>query len=161
MPPTLDRIERTTPATPLRTLLRREESYAIHALIDVGSHPGTNAAAVAQRLSMPKAFMAKVLRTLVEAGWIESRMGRSGGVWLTADPSTVTLLDVMEATSGPVLLDTCQAEARCATKRRTGTCRLNRAYQTADRAVREALRSVRLADLIDDDVTSEEAGAPS
>lgn len=142
------------PTATLRTLLRRDESYAIHALIDVGSHPGTNAAAVAKRLAMPKAFMAKVLRTLVEAGWIESRMGRSGGVWLTADPSKLTLLDVMEATSGPVMLDTCQAEATCATKRRTGTCRLNRAYLVADRAIREALRGVCLADLISDEATT-------
>lgn len=144
-----------TPRTAtLRTLLRREESYAIHALIDVGSHPGTNAAAVARRLAMPKAFMAKVLRTLVEAGWVESRMGRAGGVWLTVDPTTLTLLDVMEATSGPVMLDTCQAEVSCATKRRTGSCRLNRAYVAADRAIREALRGVRLADLISNDVSS-------
>lgn len=150
MPATTERPDPAAVRPPLRPLLRREESYAIHALIDVGSHPGTNAAAVARRLSMPKAFMAKVLRTLVEAGWVESRMGRSGGVWLVVDPERVTLLDVMEATSGPVMLDTCQAEARCATQRRTGTCRLNRAYVAADRAVREALRGVRLADLIAD-----------
>lgn len=131
--------------------MRREESYAIHALIDVGTHPGTNAVAVAERLSMPKAFMAKVLRSLVNAGWIESRMGRAGGVWLVADPERVTLLDVIEAMSGPVMLDTCQAEARCATQRRTGACRLNRAYHAADRAVREALRDVRLSDLISGD----------
>lgn len=148
------RTEPSSSPSPLRTLLRREESYAIHALIDVGNHPGTHAAAVAERLSMPKAFMAKVLRSLVEAGWIESRMGRAGGVWLVADPERVTLLDVIEATSGPVMLDTCQAEARCATQRRTGTCRLNRAYHAADRAVREALRGVLLADLISGDAAT-------
>ncbi len=140
--------EAATPTANLRTLLKRDESYAIHALINVGENPGTNAATIAEQLQLPKAFTAKVLRRLVEAGWIESRMGRAGGVWLIADPDAVTLLDVMEAVSGPVMLDTCQAETRCVTQRRKGVCRLNRAYVAADRAIREALRNVRLSDLI-------------
>lgn len=62
----------------LRTLLKREESYAIHALINIAENPGTNAAEIAKRLEMPAAFLAKVMRKLVNAGFVESQMGRSG-----------------------------------------------------------------------------------
>ena len=66
----------------LRTLLKREESYAVHALLNIAENPGTNAAEIANQLKMPAAFVAKVLRKLVEVGFIESKMGRSGGVTL-------------------------------------------------------------------------------
>lgn len=136
---------------PLRTLLRREESYAVHALVNIGENPGTSAAAVARQLQLPRAYTAKVLRRLVEAGWVESRMGRAGGVWLRVDPAELTLLEVMEGVSGPLRLDPCLAQARCVTQRRRGRCRLNHAYARADAAIRAALAEVRLSELIDPD----------
>jgi Rrf2 family protein len=130
-----------------RTLLRREESYAVHALLDIAGNEGTNAAEIADRLRMPPAFLAKVLRKLVVAGYVESQMGRSGGVRLAVDLSTVTLLDVVEKVSGPLLLDTCQTQVRCATQRRTGYCGLKLAWLSATREIRAVLANVRLADL--------------
>lgn len=128
----------------LRTLLKREESHAVHALIDIAAHPGTNAAEVSERLRAPKAFMAKVLRKLVEEGFIESKMGRHGGVWLQTPLAELTILGVMEAISGPFVMDTCQAEVLCATQRRTGVCRLNLAYHTVGQQIRELLEGIRL-----------------
>jgi Rrf2 family protein len=133
----------------LRPLLKREESYALHALINVAENPGTNAAIIAEHLAMPPAFMAKVLRKLTIAGLIDSRTGRSGGVVLKADPATVSLLDVVEVISGTVVLDVCQTEPRCATQRRKGRCNLKLATIAASAAIREALAAIRLIDLFD------------
>lgn len=131
----------------VRTLLRRDESYAIHALIAVAESPGIHAAAIAERLDMPRAYMSKVLRKLVEAELIDSRMGRSGGVFLKVDPAELSLLQTIEALSGPLLLDTCQTVERCITEQRTGRCRLNRAYVEAGHGIRAILQQIRLADL--------------
>lgn len=133
----------------LRTLLRREESYAIHALIYASENPGANAAAMARDLEMPPAFLAKVLRRLVDAGLLSSRMGRGGGVSPVGDTADVTLLDVIEAVSGPFVMDTCEAQIACVTKRRTGRCHLNRAYHRATQEIRAVLGSVRVGDLAD------------
>lgn len=133
----------------IRTLLKREESYAIHALIHIASNPGTNASSIAEQLSMPKAFMAKVLRKLVEAGFVDSQMGRSGGVWLAIPLREVTMLRVMETMSGPFVIDTCQAEVLCATQRRKGYCRLNIAYHTVGQQMRALLEGIRLDTLAD------------
>lgn len=134
-----------TPA--IRALLRRDESYAIHALIAILETPGIHAAAIAERLEMPRAYMSKVLRRLVETGLIESRMGRSGGVFLAVDPETLSLLQIVEAVSGPLVLDTCQTELRCVTQRRTGRCKLNRAFVQANLEIRSLLDGIHLADL--------------
>lgn len=133
----------------LRTLLKREESYAIHALIDIAARPGTNASEIADRLDMPKAFMAKVLRRLVDLGFIESQMGRHGGVWLKTPLEELSVLKVVEAVSGAFVLDTCQAEVLCATQRRKGACRLNIAYHTVGSQIRALLEGIRLDALAD------------
>jgi Rrf2 family protein len=132
-----------------RTLLRREESYAIHALVYAAENPGSSAAQIAADLQMPPAFLAKVLRRLAEAGYVENRQGRNGGVTLLADPTELTLLDVIQAMSGPLILDTCQTRARCATQLRKGYCRVNVCWVNATLAVHEVFRGVRLAQLID------------
>ena len=133
----------------LRTLLRREESYAIHALIYASENPGASASQMARDLEMPPAFLAKVLRRLVDAGLLSSRMGRHGGVRPVVDTAQVTLLDVIEAVSGPFVMDTCQAQAECVTTRRKGACRLNVAYHRAAAEIRAVLAGVRVGDLAD------------
>jgi Rrf2 family protein len=143
----------------LRTLLRREESYAIHALIYASDNPGASAAAMARDLEMPPAFLAKVLRRLVDAGLLTSRMGRRGGVRPAGDTANVTLLDVIEAVSGPFVMDTCQAEAACVTTRRTGRCHLNLAYHVASAEIRRVLAGVRVGDLAGDGPAA--AGRPA
>ena len=84
-----------------RTLLRREESYAIHALVYAAENPGSSAAQIARDLQMPPAFLAKVLRRLAQVGYVENRQGRNGGVTLTADPADLTLLDVIKPFPDP------------------------------------------------------------
>ncbi|MEM6431202.1 MAG: Rrf2 family transcriptional regulator [Deinococcota bacterium] len=136
-----------------RTLLKREESYAVHALINIAEHPGTNAAQIATDLKMPPAFMAKVLRKLVAANFIDSKMGRGGGVFLKIDPKATSLLDIVEAISGTVILDTCQTQQHCATQLRQGHCRLKLAWLGASQAIRTVLSGVMLAQIYDEPVT--------
>jgi Rrf2 family protein len=132
-----------------RILLKREESYAVHALINIAENPGTHAARIAEDLQLPPAFTAKVLRKLVRAGFIESHMGRSGGVSLAVEPRGVTLLQVVEAVSGPLVLDTCQLRPRCATQQRKGACRLKTAWFSAGHAIRGVLEGVTHEQLCD------------
>ena len=133
----------------LRTLLRREESYAMHALVYVSENPGASAARIAEDLKMPAAFMAKVLKRLAAAGLVENRMGRHGGVWPRVDTADVTLLNVIEAVSGPLVMDTCQAKVACVTQQRKGHCHLNVAYHRAGAELRRLLDAVRVGDLAD------------
>ena len=136
----------------VRTLLKRDESYAIHALVNIRENPGTNAALIAEHLQIPPAFLAKVLRKLVTAGFIRSRMGRNGGVELLVDLGTVSMLDVIEAVSGCVIADNCQLRELCATQQRKGRCGIKKAWFTATAAIRTAFGEIMLADLVDETV---------
>ncbi len=131
-----------------RTLLKREESYAVHALLYVAEHPGAPAARIAEELELPRDFLAKVLRRLGKAGLVHNLAGRTGGVRLAVDLGSLTLLDVLEAVSGPVVIDTCQTLERCPTQKRTGACSLNGAWLSVSRQVRESFAGVRLDTLI-------------
>ncbi|MEX2500992.1 MAG: Rrf2 family transcriptional regulator [Trueperaceae bacterium] len=137
------------PDAHIRTLLTREESYAVHALIYAAEHPGASAARMARDLAFPAAFFAKVLARLVDAGLLSSRTGRSGGVTIADRALSMSLLDVIEAVSGPMVVDTCQAQTLCATQRRTGTCALNGAYHRAAAEIRRVLSGVRIGELAD------------
>ena len=130
-----------------RVLLKREEGYAVHALLNIAEKPGTNAAQIAADLQMPPAFMAKVLRKLVLSNFVDSQMGRGGGVTLKVDLANLTLLDIIEAVSGPIVLDPCQTLRRCATQERKGHCRLKLAWFGATQGIREILAGITLEQL--------------
>lgn len=133
----------------IRTLLKRDEGYAVHTLINIAENPGTSTAHVAERLQLPPAYTAKVVRKLVNAGFVTSQTGRSGGLSLRVDLERVSLLDVIEAISGPLVLDTCQTKERCATQQRKGECRLKMAWFSTTLQIRDVLAGVKLAQLCD------------
>lgn len=144
----------------VRTLLKREESYAIHALINMVEKPGTTAQEIATDLQAPRAFMSKVLRKLTTGGFIETRMGRGGGVRMLKNPHDVTILDVMEAISGPVIMDHCQVKDRCATQERLGHCKLKGKFLSSSILIREILARTSIAALVSDGAQSPQPSPP-
>jgi len=140
----------TAPLPPtVRTLLKREESYAVHAIIYAAENPGAPTAQFARDLKMPPAFLAKVLRRLAEVGYLDNRTGRNGGVSLKVDPHSLTLLDIIQTVSGPLVLDTCQTRERCATQQRKGYCSLNGVWVRATLAIHDVFAAVNIGTLID------------
>ena len=133
----------------VRTLLKREESYAVHAIIYAAENPGAPTAKIAHDLKMPPAFLAKVLRRLSEVGYLDNRTGRNGGVSLKVDPHSLTLLDIIQTVSGPLVLDTCQTHHRCATQQRKGYCSLNGVWVRATLAIHDVFAAVNIGTLID------------
>ncbi|WP_337845459.1 Rrf2 family transcriptional regulator [Thermus sp.] len=131
-----------------RALLKREESYALHALLLLAEEPGLSAQEVAEKLKAPPAFMAKVLQKLAQAGLVESRVGRKGGVWLKESPEAISLLRVMEALSGPVVLDLCATLRRCPTEERRGFCHLKPNLVRMNLELRKILAGLTLAELL-------------
>ncbi|WP_105318233.1 RrF2 family transcriptional regulator [Thermus tenuipuniceus] len=137
------------PPTPCATSsVKREEPYALHALLLVAEEPELSTAEIARKLKAPAAFMAKVLSRLAKAGLVESRMGRAGGVWLRLPPEEISLLKVMESLSGPVALDLCATLRRCPTEERRGFCYLKPNLVRMNQEIRKAFSSLTLKDLL-------------
>ena len=62
---------------------------------------------VAQAMKIPPSFLAKIISQLVIAGIVETSRGASGGVILARSPKDISVLDVVEAIDGHILLNEC------------------------------------------------------
>lgn len=68
---------------------------------------------------------------------------------LKGDLNQLSLLNVIEAISGPLILDTCQVQSRCATQRRKDHCNLKAIWLTTTIDMHEILDQVKLIKLLD------------
>ena len=82
--------------------LTKQTNYAIRMLIYCAANENaaldgrlTRLSEVAGAYRLSEAFLAKILRPLVEAGLVETVRGRKGGIRLARDPGTITLLEVV------------------------------------------------------------------
>lgn len=98
-------------------------------------------------------YLAKQMQALSRADIVQSVQGHSGGYLLTREPKNITVLDVVEAVDGP------EAPFVCTEIRQRGPlatppeackslCAINRTMLAADRAWRQSLKSVTVADLV-------------
>ena len=67
-------------------------------------------------LGMPRAFMAKIASSLVEAGILNSKEGRGGGYSLNYEPKEIQVREALEAVEGevaPVSCGVCPVKGEC------------------------------------------------
>ena len=62
---------------------------------------------IANKLSIPKEFVSKILQSLTESGIICSRKGKSGGFAIAKDPKRITLIDIVAAIDGLSMFSGC------------------------------------------------------
>ena len=68
------------------------------------------------KMGLPRAFMAKIAISLVEAGILNSKECKGGGYGLNYDPKEVQLREALEAIEGevePVVCADCPVEGGC------------------------------------------------
>jgi FeS assembly SUF system regulator len=87
----------------------------------------------------------KLLKILTAAGLARSTQGRHGGYSLARTPADIGLTEIIEAVEGRIALTECNREAgACRIQNR---CLTRRHWLVINRAFREALAGIRLADL--------------
>ena len=94
--------------------ITRQADYAIRAIYYLsGLEPGQRASTskIAKEQNIPPSFLAKIISQLSVAGLLHTSRGARGGVSLARDPKEVTMLDVIEAIDGPILLNECVNDA--------------------------------------------------
>lgn len=93
--------------------ITRQADYAVRAVLYLARMEPTQRAAtsqVAQEQRIPPSFLAKIISQLSIAGLLHTSRGARGGVTLARDPKDVSLLEVIEAIDGPILLNECVGE---------------------------------------------------
>ena len=90
--------------------ITRQADYALRAVIFLSRLNGDQKAStssIAEEQKIPPSFLAKIVSQLSIAGLIQTSRGARGGVSLAKAPEDISVLDVVEAIDGPVMLNEC------------------------------------------------------
>lgn len=131
----------------------RRVEYALRAAIHLASLPPgvvISFRELADRERAPRDFLAKILRSLVEAGIAASIRGPGGGFQLARPADQVSFLDVIEAADGPVALNDCTPHGDGCLH--SVHCGMAHVWLAGEAAMVEVFRNTRLSEL---------AGAPA
>jgi Rrf2 family iron-sulfur cluster assembly transcriptional regulator len=105
--------------------ITRQADYAIRSMIYLAELPlsdgRVSTATISEAQGVPLPFLTKVISRLATAGLVTTSRGMGGGVSLARPPEEITLLQVVEAVDGPIILNhcllrsgTCEREPYCA-----------------------------------------------
>ncbi|TCS73407.1 BadM/Rrf2 family transcriptional regulator [Sulfuritortus calidifontis] len=91
-------------------VLSRTSQYAVQALIYIATQPPGEPVLnrdIADRLSVPSAYLAKILQNLCKQGVLDSFRGRLGGFCLREGMHKTNLMQVLTLTEGPDFTKNC------------------------------------------------------
>ena len=94
--------------------ITRQADYALRAMQYLAQLEPTQRAAtsqIADQQRIPPSFLAKIISQLSIAGLIHTSRGARGGVTLAREPKEISLLEVVEAIDGPIMLNECTGNA--------------------------------------------------
>ncbi|KAB2953881.1 RrF2 family transcriptional regulator [Heliorestis acidaminivorans] len=129
--------------------ITRKAEYAITALLDLALLPKgeyTLSKDIAKRQGIPANFLPQIMATLSRKGWVEATRGAGGGVRLLADPSTISLQDIIEVIEGPIAINKCLVGA--GTCHNQSNCPLHNVWARAQAAMLDVLGETTVADLV-------------
>ena len=128
--------------------ITRQADYAIRAvryLAMQGENQRAATSTVAQEMKIPPSFLAKIISQLSIAGLLHTSRGARGGVTLARPPKDITLLDVVEAIDGPILLNECVGDPNSCVFE--DECPLHPIWTEAQQALVKRLRETNFAKL--------------
>lgn len=101
---------------------------------------------IASEMDLPLSYTPQILGMLVRAGLAEAKAGREGGYRLVRSPQEISLLEVVEASEGPLTPTECTL--RGGPCRWEDACAVHPAWAGAAEAFRDSLRQTSLADVV-------------
>ena len=106
-----------------------------------------SAARVAEATGIPAPTVAKLMGTLARAGLLTASRGVAGGFSLALAPAAISVAAIVEAVDGPIALTNCLSgdASDCTIE---GHCGVRGHWGPINRAVRDALAAVSLAQLV-------------
>lgn len=124
-------------------LITGDTDYAVNALYLMAEDKDRiyTVPELVEKLSVPRAFLRKILQILNKKGLVKSFKGRGGGFRLDLSPDKIFLLDIMEIFQGWFKLNECLLNKKvCPNK---NDCRLKIKIDVIERHVYSELKSKR------------------
>ncbi len=140
----------------MQIALGRRGDYAVRSMIALARAHGTGrrkARQIAELMDIPERFLPQVVAPLVRGGLVIATAGPDGGYALARPPQEITLLDVVEASEGPVSGSRCLLQGGpCDWEQ---VCPAHYAWSRAHAALSRELRRTTLKELADNDARIE------
>ncbi len=130
--------------------LSRQADYAIRTIMELARVPQgrlLQTREIARRQEIPVKYLPTIVRTLARAGIVRTLRGSQGGITLARIPDQISLLDVIEAIDGPVLLNRCQIRpGECGGVK---PCRLHRFWEKMVAGIEKEMRAANFRVMAD------------
>jgi Rrf2 family protein len=128
--------------------ISRKIDYGLRAMIYLASvDPGAVVPfrEIARQMDVPEDFLAKILKTLVDAGLARSARGPHGGYTLSRNAEEISFLEVIEAVEGPVALNVClDGDDACG---HSTCCTMMSVWRLGQERMLDVYRHTKLAEL--------------
>ena len=97
--------------------------------------------AVCAERELPKQYLTKIFASLAKADLVTAVRGKRGGYRLNRRPDQITVLEIVEAVEGPIVLNFCQHKPpRCEQK----NCPIRPVWGELQKVIREKLGGLTL-----------------
>jgi Rrf2 family protein len=100
-------------------------------------------------MEIPEQFLSKIAQQLGRAGIIEIIQGAKGGYRLLPEPEDLSLLQVVEAVIGEIVLNDCIIHPE--TCQRSPSCSVHKVWEKARSQLRDTLGRTRYSELVGPD----------
>lgn len=103
---------------------------------------------LADASGIPLPILSKLLQKLGKSGFLESAYGTNGGYRLARDPRDISVLEVIRAIDGPIVLANCFThDTSCG---HSGRCTVRRPLRRIHEGILHLLESVSIEDMLED-----------
>ena len=128
--------------------ITRRGDYAIRGMVYLAGQPADRMVLLsdmAAAIEVPQSLLAKIFQHLNRVGLVNSFRGTGGGFKLSRSADQISLLEIVEAVEGPIVLNRCLiAEGTC---NRDDTCPVHPVWQKFQDKIRGMLQDVSLQQL--------------
>lgn len=134
-------------------MLTQTVEYALRAVAYLGQQAPTPRTTdqIAVVTRVPKAYLSKVLQSLVHAQILNSQRGVKGGISLARDPADLTILEIVNAVDPIQRIHVCPLGLAA---HGVKLCPLHRRIDDAAASVEEAFGKTTLAEVLNEPTTS-------
>ena len=124
--------------------------YGVRILLDLALHEGNTPRMIrdiSESQQISEKYISRLIIALRRANMVRSIRGAKGGFRLARKPEELTLLDIVEVMEGPLaIVDCVRSPEKCG---RNGQCATREVWDRLNSGIREAMRKVTLADMIE------------
>lgn len=131
--------------------ISKKTDYALRMLAALVENPDgvVSVRTAARENGVPYSFARSIQHDLAVAGIVENTRGANGGMRLAVDPRKTTLLQLVEAVQGPVVIAECRDRGGSGTPcPNRGHCHFTAVWCNAERLLRSYFSGVTLYELV-------------